>query len=219
LRFRVASDFDGGEGFWTLHAVSVAAAASTVRSGQDPQDLRRFTVRPEPSVPAPVTMTVYEGRPALSPAHRLARIVWNAGDPIWEVRLEGPAPQTRIDLVWRDADGRWNSREDVLEVPGPNLGAAFRLDAVPNPVRRGSVQTWLLTLDNEGVPGPHRLILLNSAGRRVQAREIAVAVPGTREVAWPLVDASGRVVAAGVYFLQAQGPTGHIESKKLIVLP
>lgn len=106
---------------------------------------------------------------------------------------------------------------DAVEVPsvaqGPD-GAYDRIDRVqPNPARgRRSIA---FTLAREGRA---HLRIVDAAGREVATLLDGTRGTGAHRTGWNGLDANGHPVAAGVYFVRLDGPTGQPVSRKITVL-
>lgn len=76
---------------------------------------------------------------------------------------------------------------------------AFRISEVhnyPNPLKRKTTFTYLLSLDADEV----QITIYTSAGRRINVLKDASAKEGYNEVTWDALDAEGTPLANGVYF-------------------
>src|SRR5207247_9596917 len=91
--------------------------------------------------------------------------------------------------------------------------ATFQLTPMQNPVHRHL--DFSLALDR---PGPVRVQVFSSAGRRVADVLDAWMPAGTHKLSWIGRDASGSHAAAGVYFVQARS-AGRVTVTRIVRLP
>ena len=96
----------------------------------------------------------------------------------------------------------------------------FRISEVhnyPNPLKRKTTFTYILTLDADAVT----ITIYTSAGRRIHTLEAVGAKEGYNETTWNAHDADGRPLANGVYFykIRAVHDDKKVESiRKLAVI-
>lgn len=79
----------------------------------------------------------------------------------------------------------------------------FRISDVhnyPNPLKRKTTFTYILTLDADEVT----ITIYTTAGRRIQVLKDAAAKEGYNETTWNAQDADGRPLANGVYFYKVR---------------
>jgi hypothetical protein len=99
----------------------------------------------------------------------------------------------------------------TLGVPPPARGVSSpRLTVTPNPARGAALVRW------SGAAGTMWLDVFDARGRRVARAEGANG--GTGEWRWAALDASGRALPAGVYFVRGTDDAGRVASQRLVLI-
>jgi M6 family metalloprotease-like protein len=211
LVLRAAGDVDLQDGSWRVDRTAVTgppAIAYVLTSG--PEGLRAHPLGVfEPDV----QLVLYGGLLATTPVTVLATA--RPGPSVVELD-GGMAP--RLELVWEDASGRWGATMLTREPPVTAAPVVLAVPA-PNPLHRGTAQTWTLRLNAGDPGGSYHLALVAPDGRRLLDRRLRIDVPGTRLVTWDGRDDAGRTVPAGVYVLTLRRPDGKREGRRIVVLP
>jgi hypothetical protein len=103
-------------------------------------------------------------------------------------------------------------------------GLGTRTDHIPdrtslsapfaNPMRGEAEMILALAPENAG---PFRVEIFEVTGRRVAVPLDRILVPGYHRIQWNGTDASGQRVAAGAYFVRAEGPSFRVTKKLVLV--
>ena len=106
-------------------------------------------------------------------------------------------------LTSRDFDGTLHIHPDLVKVTVPvaNVHTFVLHQNYPNPFNGRTRINFEI-----GKAGPARLIIFDTAGRKVVELANRVFAPGMYNVQWDGADASGRPVASGVYYLTLDTP-------------